>query len=567
MVSMAISVYAQNMTKLLTPQDIWRDYDPDIGDFKEEIVRQDTEDGVYYKDSYVSAYVLGEEIRVFCKYAVKAGAKNAPGLLNVHGWMATANVDPSYVADGWAEMSFDYCGEKAGREHYTRYPTRMDYGRMEGKVIHSRTADGKDITDPKQTSHYLWFAIQRRVLSHLLAQKEVDKTRIGAKGYSYGGTLMWNLGMDPRVKAVVAYFGIGWIEYYRNNRVWMYNVPYHEPPMTAGEKLFLTTVASQAHAPYITAATLFLNGSNDHHGGFERGLESFEMFKKGVPWAFAIQARGHHNTETIEQNCRLWLDKYVLNKEIFWPEHPVSEIRLDPQGIPELIVKPASAERVKKVEMYYALKNPVSFTRFWRDVNCVQRGNTWVGQMPVLNIEDYVFGYANITYDTTIVLSTSFNAAVPAKIGRAKATDKKSGVIISGNEGIGNWSNIEKVEGPGGVIGFRSISNAKGFGTEQLSDPKWQAPSNAQLEFKFYCTESQTLILTVDNNNDAEIGINASDAWQKMVINANEVVNRFNQQPMKNWSTADIIHFKPKEGSDINKIIFAEFKWIKEPGL
>ena len=40
-------------------------------------------------------------------------------------------------------------------------------------------------------------------LSYLF-KKEVDKNRIGAKGYSYGGTIMWNLAMDERIKAMVA---------------------------------------------------------------------------------------------------------------------------------------------------------------------------------------------------------------------------------------------------------------------------------------------------------------------------------------------------------------------------
>ena len=58
----------------------------DKGEFKEEIVKEETKDGIYYKESYISAYVLDHEIRVFCKYSVKEGAMNAPGLLDVHGW-------------------------------------------------------------------------------------------------------------------------------------------------------------------------------------------------------------------------------------------------------------------------------------------------------------------------------------------------------------------------------------------------------------------------------------------------------------------------------------------------
>ncbi len=564
--AMLVGIQLAGAGELLKPPAIWKDYDPNRGDFKEEIIKKETRNGLFYRESYISAYVLNEEIRVYCKYGVKEGVTNAPGLLNVHGWMGTPDINKEYVNDGWAVMAYDYCGRTGDREHYTKYPARLRHGNMDdgaGPVIHDSTRDGKSITDPKQTSEYLWYAIERRVLSYLEQQKEVDKTRLGASGYSYGGTLMWALGADPRVKAIVAHFGIGWIEYYRNKQVWMYNNPYVEPAKSPGEEIFLAGMSPEAYVPYITASTLFLNGSNDHHGGFERGLESFKRFKPGVPWAFAVQVRGHHNTEKIEQDCKLWLDKYVRGKEVVWPDHPKSEIRLDTEGVPEMLVTPASAERVKRVEMYYALRNPCSFARFWRDTEGIKHGGTWVGKMPVMNVEDYVFGYANITYDTTVVLSTAFNAAIPSKLGNAKATETKSDAISAGRNGMNAWTDVAEVEGPRGIKCFRSINNRTGSGTEQLNDPKWQAPPNGQLAFKFYCTEPQTLILTADNYNDVEIKITASDNWQEMVVPANKLINRFGKQPMDNWSKVGNIHFAPKPGSDITKVIFADLKWVK----
>ncbi len=548
--------------ELLKPPQVWADYDPNKGDFKQEIVKEETKDGNYYRESYISAYVLGEEVRVYCLYKVKAGAVKAPGLLNVHGWMATASIENDYVADGWAVMSYDYCGTNGTRVNYTKYPEKLSHGNMcGGKVTGSSfPAPGrKSITDPKQTSDYLWYAIEARVLSYLEQQKEVDKTRLGAKGYSYGGTLMWFLGMDPRVKAVVAYFGIGWTEYYRNRSVMMYATPYVEPEKTSGEKIYLAGIAPEACVPYIKAATLFLNGSNDHHGCGERGLESFKMFQKGVPWAFAMQVRGHHNADKTKQDCKMWLEKYVMGKEVFWPAHPKSEIKLDADGVPELIVTPASPERVKTVEIYYALKNPVWLSRVWRDTESVRKNNKWVSKMPVLNIEDYVFAYANVIYDTTVVLSTDFNAAIPSKLGNAKATDKSSD-IYSGDGGMGAWNNVAEVEGVGGVKGFRCIDNKAGTGTELLSNPKWKASLTARLGFKFYCTEPQTLIFSADDY-DAEIEITASDNWQTMVIPANKFINRANQKRMGKWENIAALHLKPKVGADMTKVVFAQFKW------
>ena len=49
------------------PPEVWKDYDPGKGDFKEEVVRQVINDGILYKDSYFSAYINGQEVRVFCK--------------------------------------------------------------------------------------------------------------------------------------------------------------------------------------------------------------------------------------------------------------------------------------------------------------------------------------------------------------------------------------------------------------------------------------------------------------------------------------------------------------------
>ena len=37
---------------------VWAGYDPNKGDFREEIVKEETKDGNYYRESYISAYVV-----------------------------------------------------------------------------------------------------------------------------------------------------------------------------------------------------------------------------------------------------------------------------------------------------------------------------------------------------------------------------------------------------------------------------------------------------------------------------------------------------------------------------
>ncbi len=560
------SSFAESLTGLPTPREVWKDFDPDKGDLKEEVILEQTRDDIYYRESYISAYVLGEEVRVYCKYSVKAGAQNAPGLMDVHGWMGAPNPDKNYANDGWAVMAHDYCGKTGNRPHYTKYPVKLRHGNMdakEGVRIKSRMPDGKSITDPRQTDDYLWYAIQRRALSYLLAQKEVDPKRIGAKGYSYGGTIMWNLGMDARVKAIVAYFGVGWLEYYRSRGAWMYNRPPKEPDETPGERLYLSAIAPQAHAPYITAASLWLNGTNDHHGGHERGEQTFKMFQPNVPWSFAHQPRGHHDTQDIGHNAKLWLEKHVLGKRVQWPAQAESKIVLDAEGVPELHVSPANPDEVAELKVFYALKNPVSFGRAWRDAKATCQGNTWIGKMPVINVDDYVFGFSNIRYANTIVRSSPFVAAIPSMLGNAKATDKPSTNL---SDSTGSWTNAGPVQGKGGIKGFRVLSN-RGTLNQQFSDPKWKAPKGARLSFKFYCTQPQELIMAVNNHYQAKLKMTASDDWQEMAPPANHFLNRFNQRPLKDWSATQRIDIKPGPGADITKVVFADFKWTDSKSL
>ena len=543
---------------------LWKDFNPDAGEFNEEIVREETRDGVYFRDSYISAYHAGEEIRVFCKYAVQANAKNAPGLMNVHGWMSSPSIDMDYVRNGWAVMAHDYCGKTGNRSQFTKYPEKLRYGNMDAKVgyrIKSKLPDGSFISDPKQTDDYLWYMIQRRVLSYLLKQKEVDANRIGAKGYSYGGTLMWNLATDQRVRAVAAYFGVGWLEYYRTRRVWMYDPTQTAPEPTAGEKIYLASIAPQAHALHITAASLWLNGTNDHHGGHERGEQTFQNFQPNVPWSFAHQPRGHHDTQDIGQNTRLWLEKHVLDKGISWPDQAQSKMVVGADGVPELHISPAHPAKVTELKMFYALKNPVSFGRAWRDaVRPTRRDDTWIGKMPVMNVDDYVFGFSNVKYNNTIVRSSPFTAAIPSRLGIAVATDTPSSIL---SDATGAWLNVGPVQGKGGVKGFRILS-ARGSQNEQFSDPKWKAPEGATLHFRFYCTQPQSIAVVVNHHNESVVEIPASNDWQQVTLSAKRFVNRFTKQKMKDWSKTTSVALKPVPGSDITKIVFADFKWIVE---
>ena len=228
--------------------------------------------------------------------------------------------------------------------------------------------------------------------------------------------------------------------------------------------------------------------------------------------------------------------------------------------MPELVITPDFPYMVTKVEAFYALNNPCSFARAWRDTPSVRQGQHWIGKMPVLNVDDYVFGYANLTYDSSIVRSTRLETAIASKVGRAKATDTPS-VGLPGS-GYSAWRNIVELEGRKGIKGFRSTQNARGSATEQLHDPKWQAPAKALLSFKLYCTAPQTLVLTAADHNTVQLEITASNEGQEMSVVPGRLNNRFDHSPMADWSKVRRIHVPSKQGFDLARFTFADAKWV-----
>lgn len=550
------AVNSASGAELLKPPDLWKGYDPDAGALEERIVREWDQDGHHFRDSYISAYVNGEKVRVYCKYAHPRGATRLPAILFLHGWMGAPGINKRFLDDGYAVMTYDYCGKNGDRKEYTKYPPALKHGNM----VRPNPVWAKS-TDPRANSDYIWIAISRRVLSYLVRQPEVDRDRIGASGYSYGGTLIWSLGADPRTRAVVSFHGVGWNVYWRDRRIWKYDLARERvPEPDEAQRIYLAALAPQAYAPYIDCPALFLNGTNDHHGGHERGHDTLGGLPDGVPRAVAHQARGHHNTEKLGRNHELWLAKYVKGEDVFWPANPASEIVLGEGGIPEFVCTPADPAQVLSVSIHYALKNPCSFNRNWRNAKAVRRGDAWTAKLPVLDVDDYLFGYANVRYRTPIVLSTDFEAVVPSKLGGAVATDKPSTVIYRGADGAGLWHpDVVPARGPGKKRGFRPSRDGQ-LSTLQPNDPKWKAPPGAVLRFKVHTREPATFELFGGDHHRREVKLPGAPGWQTVTVDAATLVNRHDaKRSLASWSHADSIKLAGK----IKGLLLTDFEWVE----
>ena len=201
--------------------------------------------------------------------------------------------------------------------------------------------------------------------------------------------------------------------------------------------------------------------------------------------------------------------------------------------------------------------------RTWRDASAVRAGDKWIAKLPVLNVGDYVFAFANARYENNIVLSSDFKAVIPSTLGNAIATDKITDVIPWRNH---EWTETEPARAGDGVEGFRAVNKKTGMRNLQISDPAWNAKPNSALSIRFFCTEAQNLFVSVNDQFDTKLELEPSGGWQTLVVPSKNLRHRTTAQPMPDWTKARDLLLMPSAGStsDMTQVIFSEFRWVQE---
>ena len=75
-------------------------------------------------------------------------------------------------------------------------------------------------------------------------------------------------------------------------------------------------------------------------------------------------------------------------------------------------------------------------------------------------------------------------------------------------------------------------------------------------------SEPQSIHFAAEELYVVPLEITASDDWQEMVIPAERLVHGISGQRLKDWRTVGSLEIRPVKGSDLTRIIFADFRWV-----
>ncbi|MCX6902185.1 MAG: dienelactone hydrolase family protein [Verrucomicrobia bacterium] len=341
----------------------------------------------------------------------------------------------------------------------------------------------------------------RRALTFLEQQPEVDPARMGACGHSMGGKLTTDLaGIDRRVKAAVpSCGGAGDVLESQTDLPGCVKVK--------RSALELACISDNAYLPRITCPMLWLSPTND----FNAPIGNMAWNWRNLPddrTRFSISPHlNHHHTDEHALTQLLWFEEH-LKGAFKMPQTPHLLLNLKTaDGVPRITVTPDDSKPVQRVDIFYAL-DPHELTRFWRDAKAVQAGKQWQAVCPVMTLEQPIFAYANVIYETpepyrkvaqapghdsttTFAISSRVVSATPAQLRAAgvKATDQPERMIDDGSRGWHDWYRLNWDHPP--------LWTAT---TRKLKDAKWRGPHGATLALDIKSHTDNALVIKFNCN-------------------------------------------------------------------
>jgi hypothetical protein len=562
-----------------TLEELWAGYDPRKEPLEAEVLKEWEQDGVLCRlIRYQVGIFKGAPAKVAAFYVFPKGGTKLPAVLELHGGGQSANLDSmiGFAKRGYAGLSLNWGGNKLnfGRSKETYDGPQTDWGKLDAthppqrnKVNHFAGPLTPDeftldrVASPRNSNWFIVLVAARRALAFLEQQPEVDPARLGVCGHSMGGKLTTDLaGIDQRVKAAApSCGGAGDI---LESQTDLPGCLKSKP--TALE---LACLSDNAYIPRLTCPVLWLSPANDFHAHIDNMAWNWRHVPDEILRLSITPHMNHRHTEEHQMAQYLWFEQH-LKGAFAMPQTPKIVLNLKTaDGVPVITVAPDETRAVKRVDIYYAL-DPHELTRFWRDARAVNNGNQWKAACPVLSIEQPIFAYANVIYDTpapyrntagwpgqepsdTFAISSRVLSASPSQLQAAgvRAADPPERMIDDGARGWHDWYRLN--------WGHPPLWSAT---TRKLKDPKWRGPDRARLVFEIKTQTDNALVLTFNCNAWGAFTpgkpavdytvvkeLKGSPDWQTVSVSLNDLAATDPKitAPLANWRTVTEFSLSP----------------------
>ncbi len=355
---------------------------------------------LYSVTFYSHTYGPGSTVRIFAYYASPRdiGAP-VPGLVMIHGGGGYALQRRALDAagQGYAALAIDLPGKGEGRSRSRSTGPDLSVANLFS-------------SSPRPEDNYLYHAVTAamRSITYLGARPEVDKSRIGIYGISWGGVVSLITGsVDDRVAAVMDMFGSG---YLFHGSTWTERLEAMSPE--ARERWRYNFDAS-SYVRAMTCPILGLTGTNDNCywlPSFMRTLRSMSNKR----WLLLRPNLDHRIDEVARRALWAWLGKHLKYEAPSAPRVGWWATKLE--GDEVLASTTASGDQaVVSARITYSRGSGGWARRRWQTMRCDRLPGRFIARLPLT--PQPLFAYASFFFEDGAVLSSSVRTLASVDVG------------------------------------------------------------------------------------------------------------------------------------------------------
>tara|TARA_B110000908_G_scaffold149901_2_gene183522 strand:+ start:13391 stop:15193 length:1803 start_codon:yes stop_codon:yes gene_type:complete len=590
-------------------EELWQGFDPQKEPLDVEVLKEWEEDGVVLKVlRYRVGIFKGKKAMIAAVYGYPKGAKNLPGLVQIHGGGQYAHYKTALTnaKRGYATISISWAGRLSAPDYLVnpqvvklfwenktkdpQYKITTDWGALDG--YHAPSRNGKNafvsiitapwtldsVVSPRNNSWFLATMGARRALTFLEKQPEVDASKLGVYGHSMGGKLtVLTAGSDSRVKAAAPSCG-GISDRYNK------------------EPLHRNAVGDSPYLQHIACPTMFLSPANDFHGHINDLPQAVSELKT-KHWRVACNAHlNHRDLPSGEVATQLWFDEHLKGTFKF-PETPGSELQLKTADhIPFFSATPDDSKKIASVDIYYTQQGVEGgdrqlrlnrINRYWHHASADVNGKTWAAKLPVVDAEKALWVYANVHYELETPVSgvgyyygdytaKTFNLSSLVKLVKPGEL-KAAGVLATVKPSLV----IEAFEGDWKKNFFQHQTKNWEYRTHKVYSPLWKAPVGGSICIDLLAEEANKCVIGIDGYA-AEIKHAGGGVWKTITLSLSDFKDA-NNQALKSWDDIYELrliaaeHLRSSKGKDrVTRLVgagwkgkapqFRNLRWIKPQG-
>lgn len=578
-----------------TVTELFADFDPRKEPLDIKVIRQWEQDDIVYR--YVTFHIAkfkGQPAIMAGFYGCPKNAKQTAALLHIHGGGQRAFLHEVefYAKKGYACLSINWGGREM--ENANEGDPNTDWGAVDPTQQnvsgYFNVQPGPKYLDPiespRNNNWYLLTLGARRGLTFLEQQPEVDPDKLGVYGHSMGGNLtVYVAGSDDRVKvAAPSVGGSGF-----RTQPWPL-LPEQRKQMPNGDlDRFNATLGFESYAPLVKAPLLWLGSTNDFHGIMDDTYRTGELIPhKNVRYAFTSHMN-HRFTPEFAVTRSLWIDQFLEGNFTF-PNTPTSKLLLSTtDGVPAFELSPDRSMAIERVQIFYSI-DPDPRARFWRTAMATESDNVWSAPLPVLDINQPLFAFANVHYrleqpetvpfaasTNEFAISSLLHTATPEDLNLAgtKATDTVDALIDDFTNRWQDWYTLSQ-DNP----------HHWEFSTRKISDPKWRGESGQQLNLEVQADSPNELVVVMTENffrsyrgksREFLAVVNLSgDTDSHTVTLAPDDFKTLDNETLSSWKDVDLLSLRAYYEKDKTLIgskrwqgkqpIFRRLQWTKPKG-